>query len=70
MITAKGKRTDRVWTGWDGLLLWRELVPVFREEEAELTARVATLGGYILASPSRNRRRDLLVLALRPSAAS
>jgi hypothetical protein len=42
-------RTDRVWTGWEGLRVWRELVPVFQDEAVDFVDRGTTFGGYVLA---------------------
>ena len=63
-------RTDRVWTGWRGLKLWTDLVPLWIEEEARAMDRwTTTFGGYVLAGPNL-KDRDQFPQSFRPSAAS
>jgi hypothetical protein len=54
----RSKGTDRVWTGWEGLLLWRELVPEFVEEEGLIDRRI-NVGGYVTRMRRSGRGRPL-----------
>jgi hypothetical protein len=62
-------KADRVWTGWEGLRVWRELVPLLQEESAEVADVARIFGGYVLARRYLTRGGRRIPLPLRPSAA-
>jgi hypothetical protein len=62
-------KTDRVWTGWEGLRIWRELVPLFQDEATEMVDVARIFGGYVLARRYVKSRRGNIPLPLRPSPA-